>query len=66
MFRRKFSTAPVQRKRYFGKLAAATGIAAYGYYQYEHYFRNIELARRLEIPFYKVSLKLVRKDFYMV
>jgi len=38
----------------FGKLILGTVLGTYGYYQWEHYNRNIELANKLDIPFYKV------------
>lgn len=57
---RRFSSAsssePLRKPRIFRKLVFGTAFAGYGYYQYEHYSRNIELARRLDIPFYKVLL----------
>lgn len=36
------------------KIILGSALGAYGYYQWEHYNRNIELAKKLDIPFYKV------------
>ena len=38
----------------FRKIVLGSVLGAYGYYQWEHYNRNIELAHKLDIPFYKV------------
>jgi hypothetical protein len=38
------------------KLVLGTFIGSYGYYQWEHYERNMALAKKLDIPFYKVRI----------
>jgi len=58
--RRLFSSSSTEvtgkpKLRIFRKLAFGTFCIGYGYYQWEHYSRNSELAKRLGIPFYKVS-----------
>lgn len=37
------------------KIVLGSVIGSYGYYQWEHYNRNMELAKKLDIPFYKVN-----------
>ncbi len=60
--KRAFSSAstyeiPQKKKnlKLFRKIAFGTVIGSYGYYQWEHYSRNMELAKKLDIPFYKVT-----------
>ena len=38
----------------FRRIVLGSVLGTYGYYQWENYSRNVELAKKLEIPFYKV------------
>lgn len=38
----------------FRRIVLGSVLGTYGYYQWENYSRNMELAKKLEIPFYKV------------
>ena len=57
--RRLFSnvndTETERKPKIFRKLILGSVLGTYGYYQWEHYSRNMELAKKLDIPFYKVS-----------
>ena len=48
------SSSPEKKPKTFRKIVLGSLLGAYGYYQWEHYNRNMELAKKLDIPFYKV------------
>lgn len=43
-----------KKSKVFRKIVYGTLLGSYGYYQWEHYNRNMEIAKKLDIPFYKV------------
>ena len=54
------STSPQKKPKILRKIVLGSVVGTYGYYQWEHYNRNVELAHKLDIPFYKVfSLMLL-------
>jgi hypothetical protein len=59
MFYKRFSSNSTQsfpkpKPRLLRKAVFSSVLFAYGYYQWAHYKRNKELAKNLDIPFYKV------------